>query len=158
MSNQNNESLNKLAVAELERFQSNREQGRSPGLWLTLYVDLGEEPDETAKKFLSVIESLLIVSKEANSSLDTWPTSEQWKRRLPLWLLTIYQDMSLKGSEWNYDAWLDSIKNRVWWWWSYRKTDGTLVIELQLDSWPYSVWALEQLALVSGGKLLFIEE
>lgn len=64
-------------MTELERFQSNCKQGQvAPGLWLTLQIDLGEQPNQTAKNFLGVIQSWLEVIDVRGANEETWPTDE----------------------------------------------------------------------------------
>lgn len=156
-------TTNRLAISELERFRSNQEQGRAPGLWLTLHIDLGETADETAAKFLRVIDTWLSVIKQLIDTQGTWPNDEQWERLLPQWFVATFKEHSFEEIQksdwlWDYSSWIDSMKNRVWWWWSYRRKHNTLIVELQLDSWPYSVGTLEYLARVAGGNLSIIEE
>jgi hypothetical protein len=149
---------------ELERFHTNACGGQvAPGLWLTLQIDLGEKPDETMESFLDVMHSWLEVAAELDPEEDNWPTNEQWKQLLPPWFIATFEDYSLQearesGWRWHYGSWLDSMKERVWTWWGYQRRDKILLIELQLDSWPYSVGALKYLARVSGGQLTVVED
>jgi len=149
---------------ELERFQSNCKQGQvAPGLCLTLQVDLGEKPNETAKNFLGVVQSWLKAVEEQRSAEETWPTDEQWKQLLPSWFVETFkadtpQQIHQSGWRWDYGSWLDSMKERVWQWWGYQQENGILTVQLQLDSWPYSVGALKYLARVAGGQLDVIED
>ena len=150
-------------MSELERFRSNREQGRSSGLWLTLHIDLGNEPDETFKKFLEVIERWITTVEELEVTQKAWPTDEQREQLLPSWFIKTFQghtpqEIHDSGWLWDYGSWLDAMKDRVWRWWGYQRTGRTLSIQLQLDSWPYSVGALKYLAQVAGGELTTVEE
>src|SRR6266436_6635572 len=149
---------------ELARFQSNCKQGQvAPGLWLTLRVDLGEKPNETAKKFLGVVQNWIKAVEERGTAEETWPTDEQWEQLLPSWFVETFkgytpQEIHQSGWRWDYGSWLDSMKERVWQWWGYQQEDGILTVQLQLDSWPYSIGALKYLARVAGGQLAVIED
>jgi len=149
---------------ELERFQSNCKQGQvAPGLWLTLRVDLGEQPNQTAKNFLGVIRSCLEAIEARGITEEIWPTDEQWKQLLPSWFVKSFEGYTpqeiYEGSwRWDYGSWLDSMKERVWHWWGCQQNNRVLTVQLQLDSWPYSIGALKYLARVAGGQLAVIED
>jgi hypothetical protein len=150
-------------MSELERFQLNNEQGLAPGLWLTLHINLGEKPDEAANKFLSVINSWIKAVEELESTKKAWPTDEQWEQLLPPWFIETFkgytvQEIHDSGWRWDYGSWLDSMRDRVWQWWGYWRDDGSLTVQLQLASWPYSMGPLEYLAKVAGGQLTIIED
>ncbi len=145
-------------MSELGRFRSNQEQGRAPGLWLTLKVDAGEKAVETAERFLEVIGSWISAVEELEQTQQAWPTDEQWEQLLPRWFIETFQrhtpqEVHESGWLWDYGSWLDSMKERVWRWWGYQRTGRTLTVQLQLDSWPYSIGTLRYLARVAGGEL-----
>src|SRR2546430_4780301 len=142
-------------MSELERFRSNQEQGRAPGLWLTLKINLGEHPNETAGQFLGVIASWLRVVEELGNTQEAWLTDDRWEQLLPSWFIETFrgytpQEIHESGWRWDYGSWLDSMKERVWRWWGYQRTGRTLTVQLQLDSWPYSISTLRYLARVAG--------
>jgi hypothetical protein len=149
---------------ELERLRSNCKRGQvAPGLWLTLQVDLGQKPNETAKNFLGVIQSWISVVEERGTAQETWPTDKQWEHLLPSWFIRTFKestpdDIHESGWRWDYGSWLDSMRERVWQWWGYQQDDKILTVQLQLDSWPYSIGALKYLARVAGGRLAVIED
>ena len=152
-----------LILDEVERFRTNLAQGQAPGLWLTLLLDLGEQPGETAEKFLDVIGLWLRTVHNLAQARATWPTDEQWKELLPRWFIATFgghtpEEIHASGWLWDYGSWLDSMKERVWRWWSYERRATTLIVQLQLDSWPYSIGALVYLARVAGGELTVSEQ
>ena len=150
-------------MSEFERFQMNNKQGYAPGLWLTLHIDLGKQSQETLEKILGVMNAWISTVDLQQGNQETWPSDEQWQEILPNWFIDTFKGHSIEeilASKWlwDYSSWIDSMRNRVWEWWGYQQYDSMLTIQLQLDSWPYSISALEYLIRVAGGQLVDVEK
>ncbi len=165
-----------IKVSEIERLRRSRKGGKSPNLWLTLHIHLGSNPDETYRRILEVMDTVIPVCEAFEKKQRDWPADAEWKNVLPIWfvhsfdraeaIVSILSDEELLKTKefraqedmWIFGSWLDLVKDRVWTWWSSLREGDKLTIELELDSWPYSVGPLRYLVKVAGGKLAEVEE
>jgi hypothetical protein len=123
---------------------------------------------EVIAKATSVLEIL------DESSLERWPTLEEWRTLLPFWFvaacspemtpeeaetwLVRWQRLTdaerraeEAGKPWslaNWLYWMDPDR-RGWWWWEYQQEPGLRVI-VQVDEWPFPWGALAWLLRAAG--------
>lgn len=157
------------AHEELERFTSNSWQGRAPGLWVTLRIDLGHDADAVQARFLEVIDRWLHLAGPIHRqygfpcSGDDFPAPEAIAPELPAWLIDDFRaftDDEVRQSEWRffYESWVWSMAERCWNWWGYERSENTLIVQLQVDGWPCPTEELVYLARVAGAESASVDD
>lgn len=163
-------------MSEIENLERNPHFGKAPGQWLTLKIHLGEDSD-VEKKILGVMRQWIVATepdRPHHLRIDDFPSGKSvdavpgdlgayLKSLLPDWFIESFeghsrQEMRENENLWDYDSWVYAMENRVWSWWGHSRNDSMLVVQLQLDSWPYSIGPLRYLAWVAGGNLVSVEE
>jgi len=94
---------------------------------------------------------------------DKWPSDSWWRANLPNWLLDSFEghtdeELLRNPALWDFESWLDAMKNPGWIWWSSAVEDSGWRISLCAFTDPFSIGALEYLARVAGGGTISIEE
>ncbi|MBI1746769.1 MAG: hypothetical protein HYR55_09295 [Acidobacteria bacterium] len=155
---------------ELDRLYRGPDPGELPvgGVGTIILDAVCREP---APEVLERVRSVLSVV--ATKTRSTWPSDTEWRELLPPWFsakLRVYTqaesaEILAKTPRkrwheipWSYGSWLDSIKERVWQWWRADIDGPYLKIELALESWPYSVGALEYLIKAAGARTVSVKE
>lgn len=159
---------------EFQRLEQNKAGERPQGLWTTLVIDLGDQPDQTYDRIIEVSRLLARYGTYWGSKTDRqWPSDQAWKQMLPQWFLATFKDYSKEDCErmmaetprerwgdlpWLFESWTESMSNRTWEWWSSKQKDRTLEVQLLLEGWPYSVGALEYLIKSAGARSIELDE
>ena len=133
---------------ELERIQNGLDKDRKPpGGWLTVDIESTFADEKAARRGSQDIIDVMkfIIASETEGGLRA-----ESEVKLPKWLLQTFREFSkaeldemLKtkqwGTEWTRGSWVNSINDRVWQWWSHGVQGNTIVIQLIVDGWPYSI-------------------
>jgi hypothetical protein len=126
---------------------------------------------DRAKKVLEVV---------LRSTTDPWPSLEEWRDVLPRWFVErCAPEMSQEEAErrvrlpddeqerleqaegWSMGAWLHWFQpgHRQWAWWDAVATgEDTIVVAIEVDSWPFPWGALKWLFLACGAQSVDAEE
>ena len=157
------------ATRELERFTTNTWKGRAEGLWYTIVIGLGSQPDETQERFLAVIGKWLHIAEPVHRKYgfpcerEVFPTSEEIAPQLPQWFMddfAAYTDDEIMQSDWRYfyESWLWAMEERCWNWWGYERNGNSLIVQLQVDGWPCPTEVLVYLARVAGADNVIVDD
>lgn len=153
---------------EQQRFASNSMRDQSPGLGLTLHIDLGERPGETMARIQEVFAAWIPIAERVWHDHGPFPSDEDYpspvemEAVLPQWLVDALRSQSREqvlGSDWRlgYLGWLDAMENRCWQWWSHNQHDRLLAVAIVVDGFPCPVRELVCLARLAGAATVEIE-
>lgn len=157
------------AKRELERFITNAWKGHAEGLWYTIVIGLGSQPDDVQTRFLGVIGSWLRIAEPVHEKhglpceREVFPTFEEIAPQLPQWFVddfAAYTDQEVRESDWRYPyvSWVWSMEERCWNWWGYERDGNSLIVQLQVDGWPCPTAELVYLARVAGANSVVVDE
>ena len=115
----------------------------------------------------AVIDKIKVaVHQIVSASAESWPSDDEWRRRLPPWLLKVLPVMSREECQqlmvetpknlwhtlpWEYSSWLDAMKLRNWRWWGYSVRGNQLDLVLEIVSEPAGLEAFEVIVKAAGG-------
>lgn len=156
-----------MTSEEIKRLNNNNAGETTAGPSYTYEI----QPEGDVSECLSRIK--LIVQLIAAQSREAWPTEATGRALLPSWFINdsftfftteeaqFFVMTTPKGKwaelAWNFDGWLEAIRDRGWAWWSSRvRGDGKAEICLSLGEWPASLEAFEQIVRAIGAKLTSI--
>ena len=141
---------------EIQRIDANLSGEESPAVRVSLRGEC-QAPDETLAKVRSVMKVV------ASNSSASWPTDAEWEALLPAWFVSytkrhtteqILADFRLC----HWEAWLDTLKERDWDWWSSELLPNGLLIYLCAKSWPYQVGPLVYLMYACGATVVEVKD
>lgn len=164
---------------ELRRLSlGTREDEKPDGIGTVRIIAKCRDPESVcahAKEVLAIV---------TQTSLDRWPTEEQWKALLPKWFVDACAPPMTKAEEehalkrWRRlspterakveeeTPWtlLDLLhwfrpEERQWYWWDARPKDSsTLVVAIEVDGWPFPWGSLKWLLRAAGARQVEAEE
>lgn len=117
---------------ELSRIDHNNSLGMFPFNPWSFEVDLGEQPEVSIERLLTVVREI------SNQSPERWPSDDDWRARLPAWLKVAIPELSKEEIDqllaetpkekwdslpWEFLSWLDALRDRGWEWWGYIRGD-----------------------------------
>lgn len=108
-----------------------------------------------------VKEVMCLVAGESDAG--TWPTDEEWAQKLPLWFIEPFEGRTtemLWGDDdlWDFESWLDAMRQRGWEWWSSRCKGNQWSAILIRQEYVYSIDPLIYLAKASGASSIEVTE
>ena len=145
---------------EVSRLDSGQSLAALPGAGWFYEIQLGMSADAVIDKIKAAVHQIVSVSAEA------WPSDDEWRLRLPPWLLKVLPVMSREECQkliaktpknlwhtlpWEYGSWLDAIKFRNWRWWGYSVRGSQLNLVLEILSEPAGLEAFEVIVKAAGG-------
>jgi hypothetical protein len=127
-----------------------------------ILADLGDDADVCYTRIIEMVRVVL------SASHRKWPDDDAWRRLVSSWfrdatrdytraeyeaLLTSVPETEWYTLPWDFDSWVDAIRDREWRWWSSWRMNGSLEIYLLLDGWPAMLDAFEQIIEAAGGTI-----
>lgn len=147
---------------EVNRLESHQNLATLPTAGWSYEIRLGATADAVIDKITGVVQQIV------SSSLESWPNDDQWRRKLPSWLLQALpvltreqcQQLMAKTPKnlwhtlpWDFGSWLDAIKRRGWRWWGYSVQGDRLILVLEILSEPASLEAFEVIVKAAGATI-----
>ncbi len=151
------------ARTEKERLQANNELASMPANPWEFEIDLGSHPDATLEKILAVLRII------AAHSADEWPSDDEWKGALPVWLLSSLPELTKEETDrllattprdrwdslpWEFGSWLDAVRDRGWLWWGHRREGSRAKVVVHIAMLPERIDAFKELLRVAGATVL----
>ncbi|MHB1117842.1 hypothetical protein [Sideroxydans sp.] len=124
-------------------------------------VDVGSQTAEFEGRIRSVVAEI------AKHQPHQWPADDYWKAELPSWLVESMPELSQEDCvklmnatprdkwstlPWQFDSWLDAIRERGWEWWGYEFIGQKMRIVLYITSIPPRVEAFKQILQAAGAR------
>lgn len=125
-------------------------------------LHLGATPETCLRRIIEVVE---IVIKQPRHQ---WPDETQWRAMFPDWFNEQTHSYSLTEVEamlastprehwhelsWDFDSWIDVIREREWQWCCYEYTPPIATIYLGLTCWPANLRTLEHIFRTAGAQI-----
>jgi hypothetical protein len=147
---------------EVSRLESHQNLATLPTAGWLYEIRLDAPADAVLDKITAVVRNIV------SSPLESWPGDDEWRRKLPPWLLqalpvlTREQCQHLMGKTpqnlwhtlpWDFGSWLDAIKRRGWRWWGYSVQGGRLTLVLEILSEPAGLEAFEVIVSAAGATI-----
>lgn len=147
-----------MGMTELHRINTNINGERPAGSFVLFSVKCAS-PAEALTKIKAIAEVLTAMNA------DSWPTEEEWARRLPRWFVSAIKSNTIEMIHsnpilWDYGSWLDALRMRQWEWFSSQLFANGFEIVCAINGVPYSINTLEYIIYESGGNsdtIQFIE-
>jgi hypothetical protein len=157
--------------AELSRLEQSAKT-TAPRSGLVIFV--AKVPSGASALLDRVVSLLRLVDKAILTSL---PTEEEWRKLLPDWFVTAcapalteeqaerwlvwwkslpepHRHIVEQEQRWSLNNWLYWMEpaNRQWYWWDARVAiaDTEIVVEIQVESWPFPYGSLRWLFTAAG--------
>lgn len=110
-----------------------------------------------------------IVKIIASQSPQKWPTDERWRSILPDWFVESLKFYTQEEAElllaitprekwseipWDFQAWLEAIRDKGWQWWSSKAHELEIEICLSIVEWPARLEAFEHIITAAGAEFV----
>ncbi|WP_139167245.1 hypothetical protein [Chromobacterium sphagni] len=127
-------------------------------------VDLGEQPEVSIERLLEIVREVSIRNSEE------WPSDDDWRAILPVWLKTAIPELSKEETDrllektpkekwdslpWEFLSWLDALRDRGWEWWGYKMIENSAAtIVLHIARVPERIDSFRELLRACGIEIL----
>ncbi|HXR90218.1 MAG TPA: hypothetical protein VN750_08045 [Steroidobacteraceae bacterium] len=147
---------------EETRLESGQDASVLPGMGWFYDVQLGAAPGDVIERIKSIVRQVVAASS------GPWPSDDEWRGKLPPWLLRELPTLSREECQslmdktpknlwhtlpWEFGSWLDAIKRRNWRWWGCSVNGNKLNLVLEILNEPASLEAFEVIVRAAGGVI-----
>jgi len=146
--------------SEVERLHKNISSEKPDGAIIVFSAN-SDDPETSLIRVKEVLQYIF----DADTERESWPTYEEWKKRLPSWFTIPCEDLTVSEvlsdpNIWPLDGWLEAMRLRGWEWWSSScdPDQGTWTAMLLQQELVYSIEPLIYLARESGASTVEVRE